>query len=256
MLDEVIITRAIIEAYFKKLTDHLELDVAIVGGGPSGLVAGHDLARAGKKTALFESKLSIGGGVWGGGMGFNEIVVQDSCKGLIDEFGLRAAVCAPGYFTLDSVHTAATLVARAMDAGLVIFNLISVEDVVVREARVAGLVINWSAIQNMKWHIDPLTIRSRYVLDATGHPANVTETLVRKMNIHLDTPTGGIIGEKSLAADAGELQAVENTQEVYPGLFVSGMAANAVLGGHRMGPVFGGMLLSGRKAAQSILAGL
>ena len=256
MLDEVIITRAIIEAYFKKLTDHLDVDVAIVGGGPSGLVAGYDLARAGKKTALFESKLSIGGGVWGGGMGFNEIVVQDSCKGLIDEFGLRAEVCAPGYFTLDSVHTAATLVARAMDAGLVIFNLISVEDVVIRDARVAGLVINWSAIQSMKWHIDPLTIRSRYVLDATGHPANVTETLVRKMNIRLDTATGGIIGEKSLAADAGELQAVENTQEVYPGLFVSGMAANAVLGGHRMGPVFGGMLLSGRKAAQSILAGL
>ena len=52
---------------------------------------------------------------------------------------------------------------------------------------------------------------------------------------------------------AGELQTVENTREVYPGLFVSGMAANAVYGGYRMGPVFGGMLLSGRKAATSIL---
>jgi thiamine thiazole synthase len=47
---------------------------------------------------------------------------------------------------------------------------------------------------------------------------------------------------------------VENTREVYPGLFVSGMAANAVCGGYRMGPVFGGMLLSGRKAAQEIIA--
>jgi thiamine thiazole synthase len=34
------------------------------------------------------------------------------------------------------------------------------------------------------------------------------------------------------------------------------MAANAVYGGYRMGPVFGGMLLSGRKAAEEILARL
>lgn len=45
------------------------------------------------------------------------------------------------------------------------------------------------------------------------------------------------------------------THEVYPGLVVGGMVANAVHGGHRMGSVFGGIRLSGRKAAQSLLAG-
>jgi thiamine thiazole synthase len=59
-----------------------------------------------------------------------------------------------------------------------------------------------------------------------------------------------------MEAAQGELQTVENTREVYPGLYVSGMAANAVYGGYRMGPVFGGMLLSGRKAAEEILARL
>jgi hypothetical protein len=44
MLNEVTISRAILEAYFKKLDSCLDLDVAIVGGGPSGLVAGYYLA--------------------------------------------------------------------------------------------------------------------------------------------------------------------------------------------------------------------
>ena len=253
MLSEVIITKGIVDAYFKKLTDHLDVDVAIVGGGPSGLVAGHDLAKAGKKVALFESKLSIGGGIWGGGMGFNEIVVQEASRSLVEEFGLQPAEYEKGYYTLDSVHTTATLIARAMDAGLTIFNLITMEDVVIKGERVAGLVLNWGAIQKLEWHIDPLTIHSRFVLDATGHPSNVVATLVRKMNVKLNTSTGGIVGEKSMAADTGELETVANTREVFPGLYVSGMAANAVYGGYRMGPVFGGMLLSGRKAAASIL---
>ncbi len=88
-LNEIIITKAIIDRYYAKLTDNLENDVAIVGGGPSGLVAGYFLAKAGKKAVLFERKLSLGGGVWGGGMMFNEIVVQDAAKHILEEFGIR-----------------------------------------------------------------------------------------------------------------------------------------------------------------------
>jgi thiamine thiazole synthase len=256
MLNEVTISKAIINAYHSKLLDALEVDVAIVGGGPSGVVAGYYLARAGKKVILFESKLSIGGGVWGGGMMFNEIVVQETALPILSDFDLNPQNVAPGYYTLDSVYTAATLVHKAMAAGLTIFNLIAVEDVLIKNHRVAGLVINWGAIDTLKWHVDPLTIQSHFVLDATGHPANVTSVLVRKMGVTLNTSTGGIIGEKSMEAESGETQVVENTKEAYPGLFVSGMAANQVFGGHRMGPIFGGMLLSGQKAANDIIGQL
>jgi len=46
---------------------------------------------------------------------------------------------------------------------------------------------------------------------------------------------------------------IKNTREVYPGLIVTGMAANAVFGSPRMGAIFGGMLLSGKKAAEETL---
>jgi thiazole biosynthesis enzyme len=256
MLSEVIISKAIIDAYHAKLLNVLETDVAIVGGGPSGLVAGYYLAKAGKKVALLESKLTIGGGVWGGGMMFNEIVVQETALPILTDFELDPKNIVPGYYTLDSVLTASTLVHKAMTVGLSIFNLVSMEDVVIKNDRVAGLVINWGAVETLKWHIDPLTIHSNFVLDATGHPANVASVLVRKMGVTLNTPSGDIVGEKSMQAESGELQVVENTKEAYPGLFVCGMAANQVFGGHRMGPIFGGMLLSGQKAANEILTKL
>jgi thiamine thiazole synthase len=66
----------------EKLLVALEFYVAIVETGPSGLMAGYCLAREDKNIALFEKKLSIGGGMWGCGMMFNEIVIQEEAKGI------------------------------------------------------------------------------------------------------------------------------------------------------------------------------
>ncbi|MBM3245228.1 MAG: FAD-dependent oxidoreductase, partial [Candidatus Omnitrophica bacterium] len=75
-LDDIKISKAIIESYSEKLIKALDVDVAIVGAGPAGMVCGYYLSKAGRKVALFERKLSVGGGMWGGGIMFNEIVVQ------------------------------------------------------------------------------------------------------------------------------------------------------------------------------------
>jgi sulfide-dependent adenosine diphosphate thiazole synthase len=51
----------------------------------------------------------------------------------------------------------------------------------------------------------------------------------------------------------GRKEVLNNTREACPGLFVCGMAANAVYGTPRMGPILGGMLLSGKKMAEMLL---
>jgi len=126
--------------------------------------------------------------------------------------------------------------------------------VMIREDdRVNGLVLNWSAASLAKLHVDTLAIRSKMVIDATGHDSEVCRVVARKLGARLKTRTGEVIGEKSMWAEVGEKEIVENTREVYPGLIVAGMAANAVFGSPRMGAIFGGMLLSGKRAAEVAL---
>ena len=252
-LNEVVITKAIIDRYYAKLTDALETDVAIIGGGPSGLVAGYYLAKAGKKVVLYERKLSVGGGMWGGGMMFNEIVVQEAALPIMKEFGVRTKKYQENYYTSDSVETVACLITKAVQEGLTVFNCMSVEDVLMRTDRVIGLVLNWSSVEIAGLHVDPLAVRSKFVIDSTGHDVEVVNVVQKKVPGSLNTPSGKIEGEKSMWSDKAETLTLENTREVFPGLYVAGMAANATFGGPRMGPIFGGMLLSGEKVAKELI---
>ena len=76
----------------------VERDLVIVGGGPAGMVCGYYLAASNKKVVLFERKLSVGGGMWGGGIMFNEIVVQDKARGILDEFEVKSRLYEKGYY--------------------------------------------------------------------------------------------------------------------------------------------------------------
>ncbi len=254
MLDEKIITKAILEEYFNKFSGVIKSDVAIVGAGPSGLVCGYYLAKEGYNVSIFERKLAPGGGIWGGGAMFNVVVVQKEALEVLDEFEIPyKPYSEEGYYIVDAIALASGLIYKAVTSGVKIFNLISAVDVKVDEGeRVCGLVLNWTPVELNRLHVDPITVESKVVVDGTGHDAEIANIIVKKLKKKLATPTGEVIGEKPMLAEFGERFVVEKTGEVYPGLFVIGMAAIACYGEHRMGPIFGGMLLSGKKASDMI----
>jgi thiamine thiazole synthase len=204
---------------------------------------------------IFERKLSVGGGMWGGGMTFPVIVVQEESKFILNEIGVKVKDEGKGYFSANSIESTTKICASSITAGVKIFNNISVEDVLLKKNRVNGYVINWSSVDIAGLHVDPISIRAKYCIDATGHAAEVCNIVNKKCG-SLKTPSGNIEGEKSMCAEIGEKTVVENTKEIYPGLFVTGMAGNAVFGTPRMGPIFGGMLLSGKRVAEMILKNL
>jgi thiamine thiazole synthase len=254
-IKEKVVSEAIIRTYEERLVAALESSVAIVGGGPAGLMAAIRLAAKGIKTTLFERRLSLGGGMWGGGIGRNVIVVQEEAKRLLEELGIKHKPFSAGYYVADSIESVCRLGAAAKDAGAEIFNLFSVEDVIARQGHVRGLVITRTPIEQAGLHVDPIAVNCTYIVDATGHAAEITHIVAKKVG-PLRTASGSAQGEKALSAAEGEKFVVDNTGEVYPGVYVAGMAVGAVFGGPRMGPIFGGMLLSGERVAELIAARL
>lgn len=243
-MKETKISKAIIKRYFANLTEHLENDVVIVGAGPSGLVAAYYLAKANIKTIVLEKRLSTGGGTWGGAAGYNQVVFEET--EILDELEV-SCLKVGNLFAANSVEFAAALTYKAAKAGAEIFNLMQVEDIILKKDCVEGVVINGTPIMMAGLHVDPYCISAKYTIDATGHPAEVVKMLQDRKPELLPR-----IREGFMDVDSGERGVVEKAGEIYPGLFVAGMSVCAVYNLPRMGPIFGGMLKSGKSVAEQI----
>jgi thiamine thiazole synthase len=244
------VTTAIVSKFSEEFLEYVDSDCLIIGGGPSGLMLARQVATAGLKTLVVERNNYLGGGFWIGGYLMNKLTVRAPAQEELDELGIPCEEVEEGLYVADGPHACSRLIAAACDAGAKMLNMTSFDDVVLREGnRVAGAVINWTAVSMLPRQIscvDPVALTARTVVDASGHDACVLRKLEER----------GLFKTKGFGAmwiDRSEDLVVEHTGEVHPGLYVVGMAVSTAFGLPRMGPTFGGMLLSGKRGAELIL---
>ena len=247
------VTRAIVASFAREFADYVESDCLIVGAGPSGLVVARELAARGCKTLVVERNNYLGGGFWLGGYLMNKVTVRAPAHEELVALGVPCDEVQEGLFVADGPHACSKLIAAACDAGVKFANMTAFDDVVLGdEGEVCGAVVNWSAVSALPRQItcvDPVALEARVVVDATGHDARV----VGKLEEH------GLVTRAGMGAmnvERSEALVVAHTGQVYPGLVVVGMAVSTTYGLPRMGPTFGGMLLSGKAGAKAVLEAL
>src|SRR5579885_1838953 len=240
------ITRTIAAMFNETMNEYTDSDVIIIGAGPAGLTAGRDLAKMGIRTLIVEQNNYIGGGYWVGGYMMNPVTVRAPAQKIWDELGVPYRKINDGLYATWGPHACSKLIASACDAGVRFLQLTKFDDLVLKNKRVSGVVVNWMPVSALPRNItcvDPVALESKIVIDASGHDSVAVKRLVDRKLIEWK-------GMDPMWVDDGENKVVYRTGEVYPGLVVAGMSVTETYGIARMGPTYGSMLLSGKKAAE------
>jgi thiamine thiazole synthase len=245
-VNEKEITRTIASMFNETMMEYTDSDAIIIGAGPAGLTAGRELGKMGIKTLIVEQNNYLGGGYWVGGYMMNPVTVRAPAQKVWDELGIPYRKITEGLYATWGPHACSKLIAAACDAGVRFLQLTKFDDLVLKNKRVCGIVINWMPVSALPRNItcvDPVALESKIVIDASGHDSVAVKRLMDRGYMKWK-------GMDPLWVEGSEDAVVNYTGEVFPGLIATGMSVTETHGLPRMGPTFGSMLLSGKKAAE------
>lgn len=242
------ITRTIASMFNDTLQEYTQSDVIVIGAGPAGLTAARELANNGIRTLVVEQNNYLGGGYWVGGYMMNPVTVRAPAQMVWEELGVRYKKITSGLYATWGPEACSKLIAATCDAGVRFLQLTKFDDLVLKNKRVAGVVVNWMPVSALPRNItcvDPVALESKIVVDASGHDSVAVKRLMQR----------GLVDWKGMDPMwvDGEDAVVENTTEIFPGLVATGMCVTETFGLPRMGPTFGSMLLSGKKVAEIVM---
>jgi sulfide-dependent adenosine diphosphate thiazole synthase len=240
------ITRTIATMFNETIAEYADSEVIIIGAGPAGLTAGRDLGKMGVRTLIVEQNNYIGGGYWVGGYMMNAVTIRAPAQKIWDELGVPYRKINEGLYASWGPHACSKLIAAACDAGVRFLQLTKFDDLILKNGHVGGVVVNWMPVSALPRNItcvDPVALESKIVIDASGHDSVAIKRL-------MDLGYVKWKGMNPMWVEGSEDAVVNYTDEVFPGLIATGMSVTETHGLPRMGPTFGAMLLSGKRAAE------
>ena len=263
-IKEATVSRAMTSRYFKDLHDYAECDIIVVGAGSAGLACAYELSKHPElKVAIIEQGVAPGGGAWLGGQLFSAMVIRKPAHEFLDELAIPYDDEGDHVVVKHAALVTSTLLSKVLAApNIKLFNATAAEDLIVRDdpvigRKVAGAVTNWTLVSlnhDTQMCMDPNVLECKVIVSSTGHDGPMGASGVKRLQ-KLGMVTG-VPGMAALDMNAAEDAVVSHTREVVPGMVICGMEVAEVDGCPRMGPTFGAMFISGRKAAHCALNSL
>ncbi|KAJ0983234.1 hypothetical protein J5N97_011489 [Dioscorea zingiberensis] len=258
-IKESIVAREMTRRYMTDMISYADTDVVVVGAGSAGLSCAYELSKdPSVSVAIVEQSVSPGGGAWLGGQLFSAMLVRKPAHHFLDELQIPYDEQETYVVIKHAALFTSTILSRLLARPNVkLFNAVAAEDLIVKEGRVSGVVTNWALVSmnhDTQSCMDPNVMEAKVVVSSCGHDGPFGATGVKRLkSIGL---IDSVPGMKALDMNKAEDAIVRLTREIVPGMIVTGMEVAEIDGAPRMGPTFGAMMISGKKAAHLALKAL
>jgi len=101
------------------------------------------------KVLIVEQNNYLGGGMWMGGYLMNPVTFRYPANRILDELGIPYKEYRKGLYVAYGPLAASKLASKALEAGARALTLTVLEDLIVRNGRVEGVVVNSAPVQGM-----------------------------------------------------------------------------------------------------------